>query len=143
MSIETDLNRIANSLELIAAHVTGGEMPAKKGPGRPRKTEAVDPVPETAAVAASPALADAKPAATMPTLPAPTAAAPAAAAPAVEAPAAATGVTVEQLQKLVGEKVGAGKRDGVLAAIAGAGADRASTVPADKRDAVYAAIQKL
>lgn len=142
MSIESDLNRLANAAEGILAHLTGVAVEKPK-PGRPSRKAAdttVDPAPQDAPVTTG-ALSDAKAAAEMPVVAGPTLTAPAV-VPATVASAAA-GVTIEQLQKLVGEKVGLGKREGVLTLIAATGADRASKVPADKLDGVYAAISAL
>jgi hypothetical protein len=64
MTIESDLKRIADSLEAIAAHVTGGEV-VKRGPGRPagRGTKEAE-APAAGAVAAVPTSATAPAAST-------------------------------------------------------------------------------
>lgn len=126
--------RIANALESMAAGSGDAEKPAR---GRPRKVATVPDVPpeqgkpdagEANATAAAPAVATP------------------AAAPAVSAAAASTGSSVhplEELQKLVGYVCSKGKTVEVKGIFTKYGTERASGIPADKRDAAFAEIVAL
>lgn len=139
MSIENDLSRLATAAEGILAILSGGELVTAKKPGRPRKSEVVDPAP--ADPIPNPALPDAKPAAAMEQVAPPTTATPAASNVVPIKPAAE--VTAVDIQKAVSLKVGEGKREAVLAIITATGADRASAVPEAARADVLKALIAL
>lgn len=135
MSIESDLKRLADAAEGILAHLTG--TPAqKRGPGRPRRTESVDPPPADDGDINGAGSAEAAQVSNEAVAQAPKASVPAA-APAPTAPAQNAVVTLDQVKDVVKKALAAGKRDAVLALVNKHGGQSASTIPEGNRFAFY------
>lgn len=127
MSIESDLKRLADAAEGILAYLTNTVV-EKRGPGRPRKTETVDPAPEapeSEVVSSTAAAAETKAAIEK-----------AQTASATAAPASET-ITVEMLKERNKAILSAGKRDALLALVKKHGGESASTIPEANRAAFY------
>ncbi len=130
------LERICAALERIADGLDGCATPAATGDapkprGRPRKVATADPVPLMGEATLAPAAV------------APPTALPSTAVPAAVAPTGSAVHPVEELQKLVGYVCSKGLATAVKAIFTEFGVERASAIPADKRDAAFDKIKAL